>query len=155
MSSYSPEEWRAYIDRHWGLPVPDGAKHGRNTKAARVYGCDCGVCLPSGRRQGRRGEGPTKTSTERQREMRERLRGKPVPPTTKHGNYAYRTYGCRCDVCVGAKRAKNSRERQGPPGRAVRIQGGEKGITVVHWPPAILEETWQCPHCDFKAEVPA
>lgn len=151
MSSLTPEQWREYVDKHWGLPVPEGLRHGRNTKACRVYGCSCKVCLPSGRRNARKGE-VAKSHSERQREMRERLRGTPVPPTVKHGPYAYRTYACRCDVCMEAKRAKGRRDRQGPPGRAVRSpHPTEMGITVVHWPPAPLTEPWACPHCDFKA----
>lgn len=133
----------------WGLPVPEGLGHGMNTVAKKFYGCDCSVCLPSGQRRPPKGEG--KGLAQRQRESRERLRGKPVPDHVRHGPYAYKVYRCRCDVCVARRHeavaAMAAKKRRG---RGHWHDDVERGVTVVHWPPADLSEPWLCPTCDYK-----
>jgi hypothetical protein len=133
--------------KHWGAPVPEGLKHGTNTYAAQVYGCDCRVCLPSGRRRAAPGEGIPRN--ERNRKLREAKLGKPVPPGVKHGPYAYKTYGCRCDICKQANRRQRKRGRMAWLASATGFYdfaagGGE--VDVIHWPPVGVG-MWTCNTC--------
>lgn len=133
--------------RHWGAPVPSHLKHGEGTYAMKVYGCDCPVCLPSGRRRSAAGEG--KPQTQRSRELRNRKRGQPVPPGTKHGVYPYGTYGCRCDVCSAAHSATDARRRAAHRDRSAGwfLVGPE--TTTIHWPPVGVG-IWTCPTCGLQ-----
>lgn len=135
------------VARYWGLPVPGHLKHGVRTTAARFYGCDCKLCLPSGKRRG-----PGTPQAERQRKSVQRLRGTPVPPDLKHGIYVYRAYGCKCDVCRAAK-AANKRQVDNR-WRATACGDWQDGaeLTTVHWPPRGFG-WWECPHCAEKFEM--
>lgn len=134
----------------WGLPVPEGLKHGPPTKANLAYGCNCTKCLPSGRRYA----GTTLSTTERGRRLRKNKRGKPVPEGVKHGIYPYRVYRCRCDFCVHAHRLQGRRKRERlqrkrePLRRqpAVGFWSVRGDNDVLHWPPA-GEGPWTCPDC--------
>lgn len=119
------------------MTVPEGLVHGRNSRACRIYRCDCKACLPSGKRRPEVGT-PQK---ERNRQLRERKWGTPVPEGTRHGRYAYRTYGCRCDVCVAAQEASR------PRAESTAVERND--VTVMHWPP-IGEGMWECPVCHEK-----
>lgn len=137
-------------EKLWGLPVPGHLIHKRDSWAARVYGCDCKACLPSGRRQN-----PVPlTRAQRNAKLRAAKKGQPVPPGVKHGIYAYQVYACHCDVCVEAHNAKRREARQTWRADAVGdwvdnvVIDGHK-TTVVHWPPR-GEGMWQCPVCDDK-----
>lgn len=143
-----PSKYELAVDRYWGLPVPSHLKHGTNTWAAKVYGCDCKLCLPSGKRRSRNGEG--KSARQRQRESRARLLGQPVPPDVKHGVYAYHMYGCRCPTCRGARSDQQYRRKN----RWRETSRGEwterDGKDIIHWPPRDAEYPWVCPTCDHK-----
>ena len=136
--------------RFWGLTPPDGIKHGPNTHAARAYGCDCKVCLPSGRRKWTSIEGATgpKSPKQRRDESRKRLHGTPVPEGTKHGIYAYHVYGCRCATCVAAKRAGDARRHWTNKARGRYSEGKDAAgqpTTIRCWPPRDAGPDWQCP----------
>ena len=133
----------------WGAPVPAHLKHGPNLYAAKVYGCPCKVCLPTGRRKWKNIEGATgpKSHADRQRALRQRKKGQPVPPGTKHGEYAYRVYGCRCKVCKAATaehadRMRN-RWRETAHGRWTTVGVYE----TICWPPKNADPDWVCPSC--------
>lgn len=148
MSKYS--EAKA---KFWGLPVPPHLIHGQNRRAGNIYGCDCELCLPSGRRLKERGRPLTRQ--ERTRRSRQNLYGKPVPPGVKHGIYTYRVYGCTCEACRAANRAERwrakNRWRETARGHwSTAIRDGHQ-VDVIHWPPAELDEPWLCPDCDFRS----
>lgn len=105
--------YREAAEKYWGLPVPDGLKHGNNSWARAAYGCSCKECLPTGQRTWvHREDRPAPlTATERSRRSRANLRGKPVPPNVKHGIYARKFYGCPCDVCKEATRRASHRSK--------------------------------------------
>lgn len=129
--------------RYWGAPVPPHLKHGQATYVAQIYGCACKICLPSGRR---RGKGVTPPAI-RQKKSREKLRGTPVPPGTKHGVYTYKVYGCRCPLCQDAHRLQVHRHNNPwmyRPTRGRWTVDGEK--TILCWPPAGAAPDWKCPH---------
>lgn len=136
-------------ERDWGTPPPPHLKHGPQTVAADIYGCDCRDCLPSGRRRTPPGEGMT--VAERQRRSRANRHGTPVPPGRKHGIYTYKIYGCRCDFCEKANRDASKKQRASWRDTAVAHWGTRGGMDVVHWPP-VGEGTWSCPDCgqDFE-----
>lgn len=123
--------------------IPDGLKHGTESRARRIYKCGCIECLPSGRRKPAKGEG--QTNAERDRALRQRKKGKPVPEGTAHGNYAYRTYQCRCEVCRAAAAEKR---RKAPKPKRVTVDG----LGVFHWPP-VGEGMWECPTCEEKVPM--
>lgn len=136
-------DWRAAKKQHWGAPVPGHLKHGQTTWACKVYGCDCKLCLPTGRRNRPRGQ--AKTPVERDREYRHRKRGQPVPPGRKHGAWTYRSYKCRCAVCVAGNAAlrKATAERWRERARGRWVDG--KTLTVICWPPKNAGPEWSCP----------
>lgn len=141
-------------DAHWGLPVPPGCKHGQGTWAAKVYGCDCKKCLPTGRRLRPRGQ--RIPHAERQQKLRESKHGQPVPPSVKHGIYAYKIYGCRCDPCVLASNARRRRRTwawlknaTGHYAFAAKKDADNFDVDVIHWPPAGTG-IWTCPDCGIQ-----
>lgn len=137
-------------ERYWGLPVPSHLKHGPNSRAVRIYGCDCKTCLPSGKRYKQPG-GPI-THKDRQKKLRETKKGKPVPEGTKHGVYAYRTYGCKCDICRAARSRKSHQEKNPWMYRPTRGHWVEKdGVTSLCWPPATAGTDWEC-DCGWSAK---
>ena len=144
-------EYRQQKERYWGKPVPEGAKHGQASFAAKVYGCDCRACLPSGRRNWKNIEGATGpvSKTERGRRLRANKRGEPVPPGTKHGRYTRKVYACKCDVCKNAentaRRAARESWRATAHGRWEQIGPYKTGIDVICWPPRDADPDWQCP----------
>lgn len=144
---------REQVERFWGLPVPPNLKHGNNTKAARAYGCDCKVCLPSGRRR-RVFEDRPLTRMERARRHRANVYGTTPPPHIKHGIACARNYGCTCEVCSEAKRRANKRQawlrEWGWTERAYGRYTLLPDKTIVHWPPAGSPPDWKCPHCGIK-----
>lgn len=136
----------------WGKQPPPHLKHGQNTRAARVYGCNCKVCLPTGRRKWINVEGATGPKDHRTRnaESRARKKGQPVPAGTKHGSYAYHTYNCRCAIC----KAANSESRERTQNRW-RVTARGHWTTVgenetICWPPADAGPDWTCPHPNHK-----
>lgn len=68
------------------------AAHGYN---AYTRGCRCPIC--------RRG----KTDYMRRRRAVAFLETRLVVPGIKHGRCGYEEHGCRCDVCVAARRASH------------------------------------------------
>ena len=141
------EVYREAKKKKWGLPVPPHLKHGSNTYAAKVYGCPCKVCLPSGRRKWLHieGEQAPQSHVERQRRLRARKKGTPVPPGTKHGEYTYRVYSCRCTICKAAtaehsERMRN-RWRETAHGRWTTVGDYE----TICWPPKNAGPEWTCP----------
>ena len=133
----------------------DELKHYPGGLARRRFGCDCRKCLPSG--QAGSGSGPRildrpLTPSERRRRSRQNLRDKPVPPGVKHGIYAARVYNCKCSTCRAVRNLHNDRKRRpwrygiGVQGRW-RELGGQKGKTVVCWPPRDAGPNWVCPEC--------
>lgn len=133
----------------WGTPVPPGVKHGPNTHAAKYRGCDCRVCLPSGRRTWRNTEGATgpKDRNAHHGALRARKKGTPVPENVKHGVYGYRIYGCRCEACRAAIREVGLRQRN-----AWREKSHGRWTTVgefetICWPPRDAGPNWVCPSC--------
>lgn len=139
--------------RHWGAPVPPHLKHGRNTYAFKVYGCDCLVCLPAGKRRVMTPGGtPAK---ERNRKLRENKWGKPVPPGVKHGIYAYKVYGCRCDICKTAANSQREEYRNTWRTRATGSWSKQGKADVLHWPP-VGRGIWTCPDCgqQFRHRAP-
>lgn len=149
-------KWQLYKERHWGAPVPPHLKHGPATAAMKVYGCDCEVCLPSGRRYWQNTEGATGPAPyiERDKKMRTAKRGTPVPANVKHGVYAYRVYACRCPVCMAARQANDERRRWLWLWRARgtwTMRRDEEGneLDVICWPPATAGPDWRCP-CDRR-----
>lgn len=137
MSGKSTPEVR---ERYANKPVPPGLKHGKESRARRFYKCGCPECLPSGKRRPPKGEG--QTWAERDRKLRHRKRGTPVPEGTKHGVYAYRTYGCLCDVCRAAAAEKR---KTAPKPEKVTADG----LEILHWPPRGIG-MWECPVCEAK-----
>lgn len=132
--------------RHWGLPAPAHLQHGPGTRACQIYGCSCSTCLPSGRRRKPHGKGDS--STVRQRRSRHKLKGKPVPPGVKHGIYAFKYYGCKCEDCQAANRERLHRQRHPWMYRETRGHWSTRGdLTVLHWPPAAAGKDWTCPEC--------
>lgn len=129
----------------WGLPVPEGMKHGRSTLACEAYGCDCKACLPSGKRT-KLGEGGKLTHDERQRRLRAAKLGLPVPPGARHGLYTYRVYGCRCDACRAARRHSEQQKANRWRETAVGSWSTRDSNDVIHWPP-VGEGLWTCPEC--------
>lgn len=135
--------------RFYGAPVPATLRHGPGTRASAIYGCDCKTCLPSGKRVRKawRDEPPL-TKLERQNRSRASLRGQAVPPGNKHGIYAYRVYGCRCEDCELAKKRADHKSKNPWLYRPTRGRWnvGEETTTVC-WPPAGADPTtWRCPH---------
>lgn len=139
------------VARFWGLPVPSHLKHGQNTRAARTYGCDCSLCLPSGRRNRPRGQ--RMSSSERQKRLRAKKLGTPVPEG-RHGSHGYHVYGCRCDICRAARRdageKKRNAWRETARGHWHTEERAGVELDVLHWPPANLDEPWLCEVCDYK-----
>lgn len=133
----------------WGLPVPEGYKHGPKSMAYRHYGCACRVCLPSGKRHD--GENPI-PHNERQKKLRATKKGTPVPEGTKHGIYTARTYGCTCKICDAAKKTASHREKnpwmyRPTHGRwTMRKDSGGALVDVLCWPPKDAGPDWVCPH---------
>lgn len=136
-------------DRHWGMPVPEHLKHGSGTRAARIYGCDCKTCLPTGRRWRKTNEKPTPTHRDRQKKLREAKKGQPVPPDVKHGVYAYSVYGHRCDICRAAAAATFARRQNRWRETATGHWDDAGEMTVLHWPPRGVG-MWECPDCEQK-----
>lgn len=135
-------------DRHWGQPIPETFKHGPRTNAYRFFGCDCRLCLPSGRR--RPEPAGVATHAERQKKLRRAKRGKPVPQGTKHGLYANRVYGCSCEICSAAI-ARRRHRRKNPWMYRDDLRGrwrqGKRGgviMDVLCWPPASAGPQWAC-----------
>ena len=152
MSVRTGADYRAYREKFWGLEPPPHLKHGPATWAAKVYGCPCSTCLPSGKRTWKHTEGATGplSGTERGRRLRASKRGQPVPEGTKHGGYASRVYGCKCEVCRGAnaaeKHEKDNAWRALARGRWQTIGDRWRGIEVICWPPKDAGPDWVCPH---------
>lgn len=146
------QSWAARRERYWGAPVPPNLKHGQVTYVAKVYGCACSACLPSGKRTYRNDEARERpfTPTERRKRSRHNLRGKPVPEGVKHGIYTYKVYQCRCAPCCQAEADRKSRAR--PPWQAkARGRWTESKdsagfpVDVICWPPAGAGPDWKCP----------
>lgn len=133
---------------HWGAPVPAHLKHGPNTYAGQVYGCNCKTCLPSGKRKWKNTEGASgpKSHVERQRQLRADKKGTPVPAGTKHGEYAYRVYNCRCAICKAAtaEHADRMRNRWRATAHGRWTTVGE--TEMICWPPKNAGPDWVCPH---------
>ncbi len=135
--------------RLWGAPIPPGIKHGPNTFASKVRGCDCKKCLPSGRRIWvNREEGDVSlTHLQRQKKLRDSKKNTPVPAGAKHGVYAYRIYNCRCDVCratvSGAAKRQANAWREFSRGRWTTTGDSE----TICWPPKNAGPDWVCPGC--------
>lgn len=129
--------------RFWGGPVPEGLKHGPTTRASRIYGCPCTLCLPSGKRKHRGNPEPHKV---RQKRLRATKKGQPVPPGVKHGVYAARTYLCHCDICRSALRVTRHRKRTAWRETATGSWHDGPKKTVLHWPP-VGQGRWTCPEC--------
>ncbi len=147
------EKYEAAKKRHWGAPTPPTIKHGPNTYAAKVYGCPCKVCLPSGRRKWMNredGEPAALTHAQRQKRLRQSKKNTPVPPGTKHGIYTYRIYNCRCDICQAAQAAAHHQQinawRENAHGRWTTVGENE----MICWPPADAGPDWICPHPHHK-----
>lgn len=135
-------------DHFWGMPVPGHLKHGQGSRSAKVYGCECEACWPSGIRYVK---GVLTPHAERQKALRERKQGQPVPAEVKHGIYAYRVYGCRCDICVATNRRARKRQRSTWRNTTTGHWGSSKDATgapldVLHWPP-VGHGDWTCPSC--------
>jgi len=126
--------------KFWGLEVPEGRVHGPNSRSRRVYGCKCLACVPSGKTRPAKGEGMPQA--ERNRRLRQAKKGKPVPPTVKHGKYAYRTYGCRCDVCRAASERARSTHTWERKTHGVWTEGPR--TTTLCWPPRNAGPDWRC-----------
>lgn len=143
--------WTERRDRVYGMPVPPGIKHG-GAYARYTYGCDCKVCRPSGWIT-RSPNGQGKPGSQRNREYKARKWGQPVPEG-RHGYTGYRYYGCRCDECAGWSRQDrwnrdNAWQRTARGHWHDEVRDG-KAITVIHWPPRELTESWVCETCDYK-----
>lgn len=137
--------------KFWGQPIPDGLKHGTNSHARKMYGCQCEDCRPS-----RESPGSGASHADRQRKLRQAKRGTPVPPGVKHGIYAYKVYGCPCDICVASNNRARRRRRQSWRTKATGSWGsGKDGTDVLHWPPVGVG-TWTCPACgqQFRHRAP-
>lgn len=135
-------------EEHWGTPVPPGRKHGRESYTAKIYGCDCKLCLPSGRRRADRGQGVDHAT--RQKKLRANKKGTPVPAGTKHGIYTYKTYGCRCDICVQTNRRRNRHQKSWAwLENATGHYAFDAKVTVIHWPP-VGRGIWTCPDCGMQ-----
>lgn len=138
-----PSSYRDQQKKFYGLPVPPHLEHGKLT-AKSIYGCDCKVCLPSGRRN--RINGDRLSRRDRSKRLRDSKRGQPVPEGVKHGVYAYNVYGHRCEICRAehkdARRRTEMRKRRG------EWINRPDGITVVHWP---AREGWACPDCAVES----
>lgn len=159
---HPPGYWTEQKGAKWGLTPPAGARHGQQSWAAKVYGCDCKECLPSGERIWRSREDRDRPLAhgERQRRLRQKKRGQPVPPNVKHGIYANRTYGCICEICTAAKK-KNSHRKSNPwmyrPTRGHWSTGRNSSgapVDLIWWPP-LGAATEDCPfekcfHVDHK-----
>ncbi len=149
--------WAEAREKYWGAPIPEGLKHGSNTWVARVYGCGCSTCLPSGQRIWKNVEGATGplSGTERRRRSREKLYGQPVPDDVKHGIYTYQVYGCRCPACMEAKNGQNAKRqnawRKTARGRWLTSKD-ETGapLEIICWPPANAGPDWTCPDPTHK-----
>jgi hypothetical protein len=146
MSQKRRESYRRARERLAGMTPPEGLKHGPNTWARKIYKCACADCVnPEPRR--------IPTHNERQKKLREAKRGKPVPPTTTHGIYAYRTYRCKCEICVNAGR--EAYHRANNPWKYRPTHGRwreENGVTTLCWPPAGAGPEWRCV-CDAQHKV--
>lgn len=138
-------------EKYWGKPVPPRVKHGPTSHARKVYGCRCAICTPRGEEEGTHrttGE-PDRPMThdERQKRLRARKRGTPVPPGTKHGIYTSRVYRCKCDICRAAKsaqyRRKVDRWRETARGRWT----SDGIMDTICWPPRDAGPEWTCPGC--------
>lgn len=137
------QKLEAARDRHAGMPVPPGNKHGPNTYARRAYMCECSVCLPSGKAGTKHGEG--KTYRERDRKLRRDKAKQPVPATAKHGIYAYKVYQCKCSVCRAAMAAQRANQKHAwrKKARGRWVDGPKE--TVICWPPHDAGPDWVCP----------
>lgn len=144
-----PEVYAKAKAAKWGKPVPGHLKHGPNNYAARVYGCGCKVCLPSGRRKWVNTEGATgpKSRTQRNAELRAKKKNTPVPDGVKHGVYTYRVYNCRCPTCQAAAAVVAARQanawRAIAHGRWTTVGDSE----TICWPPKNAGPDWVCPSC--------
>lgn len=146
MRTYTPEGWQKRRKAYEGRPVPEGIAHGSQSWARRAYRCECADCVNPEPRVGT-------PHAERQRKLRQAKRGKPVPPGTKHGIYAYRTYQCRCGVCLEAKVRDGHRRKNPWMYRPTRGRWREEnGVTTLCWPPEGAGSNWRCV-CDAQREV--
>jgi hypothetical protein len=171
--------WSEVREIYWDRPIPEGLVHGGDSWARRAYGCRCADCKV---RKGRVKKGrpplvhgpnslsrrrykcecadcvnPEKpkalTHNERQKKLRAAKWGKPVPPSVKHGIYAARTYGCKCELCVEAKKAADHKKRNPWMYRPTRGRWREEnGKTILCWPPAGAGPDWRCV-CDAEREM--
>lgn len=135
--------------RYWGLPVPPNLIHGNMSYAARIYGCNCKLCLPSGKRSWTNTEGRTgpKTPHERNRELRANKKGQPVPEGTKHGVYTYNVYNCRCAACKKAYALENERKRNAWRANSHGRWDTREEVDIICWPPKNADPDWVCPSC--------
>ncbi len=85
---------------------------------SRIWGRD--------RRLGRRAAGPPveprRPVTVRMRAAAKRWPRPPGPPTIPHGLSGYKQHGCRCEVCVAARREASRRESQRQRARSREVQ---------------------------------
>jgi len=150
-----PESFAEAKAKKWGAPVPGHLRHGSNTYAAKVYGCGCKVCLPSGRRKWKNREDADRPMTheERQRRLRASKKGTPVPEGTKHGIYTARVYLCKCDVCRAAKAAEFQRKKDRWRTKARGRWTSDGIVDTICWPPRDAGPEWTCPHPIHHQEV--
>jgi hypothetical protein len=142
-----PTKHQRDVAKHWGLPVPSTVPHGSH-RAARVYGCACGLCLPSGRRR-QVLEDRTLTRQERQARSRRNLWGTPVPADVRHSTYTYNIYGCRCELCSKANSAANARQRNAWRKTARGVWTELPDRVILHWKPRTAGPDWVCPDCGW------
>lgn len=140
-------------------------KHGPGSRARWLRGCTCDVCIrprngvvmPSRVRPDR-----PLTHAERQKRLRDKLRGTPVPPGTKHGQYCRKVYGCDCAEAKAYLREARKRHRAAAANRRradpdAPIWGRwtldpVRQLDVVCWPPRDAGPEWRCPHPDHTLE---
>jgi hypothetical protein len=174
-------DWDEIREIYSGRPMAPNLIHGGDSWARRAYGCRCEVCMgprrrPTGKGRAPRLHGPgtwsrrvlkcaceicttnpdrkkPMTHQERQKKLRQAKRGQPVPPTVKHGIYVYKTYACRCEVCLAAERLRVHKNKNPWMYRPTRGRWKEEnGLTTLCWPPAGAGPDWRCV-CDAQREV--
>jgi hypothetical protein len=115
----------------WGTPIPEHLTHYRGSLACKIYGCDCKLCLPSGRRNWQnRGESGPIPGNERQARLVASKKGQPVPPGTKHGLYCKKVYDCPCKL---GRTAALAQGRKYQARRRERDRGRPPGDPYGHW----------------------